>query len=214
MTNIMADKKWRLLLKILWTFLKMGPITFGGGYAMIPLIEKEIVTKHKWVKREEMTDVFALSSSIPGAVAINSAMFVGYRIAGIAGAIAAMIGVLLPTFLIVIALSALFSYIQHDPKLEAAFIGIKAATAAMILFAGIRIGQTAVLDKTTLFFAIATVLVLMTIPVHPIALILVGGVVGIILVPIKQKLGYSAFSHQRDDVLHTNSPDYFMGEGI
>ncbi|MDQ7861293.1 chromate transporter [Peribacillus frigoritolerans] len=73
-------------------FFKIAPVTFGGGFAMIPLIENEVVEKRKWMKSEEVTDVFALSQSVPGAVAINSATFIGHRIAGMKGAMAAMIG--------------------------------------------------------------------------------------------------------------------------
>ena len=75
-------KEWKVLFQIFWTFFKISPVTFGGGFAMIPLIEKEVVEKRKWLKSEEVTDVFALSQSVPGAVAINSATFIGHRISG------------------------------------------------------------------------------------------------------------------------------------
>src|SRR4051812_20212818 len=99
--------QWKMLFQLFWTFFKIAPVTFGGGFAMIPLIEKEVVEKRKWLKSEDVTDVFALSQSVPGAVAINSATFIGQRIGGIKGAIAAMIGVSLPTFLIVLTLGIL-----------------------------------------------------------------------------------------------------------
>src|SRR3954454_9796164 len=109
-------EQWRILFQLFWTFFKIAPSTFGGGFAMIPLIEKEVVEKRKWLKSEEVADVFALSQSVPGAVAINSATFIGQRIGGVKGAIAAMIGVSLPTFFIVLILGVLYFFIQDHPK--------------------------------------------------------------------------------------------------
>lgn len=93
-------KDMKLLGQIFISFLKIGPVTFGGGYAMIPLIEREVVKNKQWLKIEDVSDVFALAESVPGAIAINSATFIGHRIAGIRGAICAMLGVLLPLFLL------------------------------------------------------------------------------------------------------------------
>src|SRR5690554_6291650 len=109
----------RLLSQIFITFLKISPVTFGGGYAMIPLIEKEVVDKRGWMKTQEIADIFAVAESVPGAIAINSATFIGFRLAGILGAVVAMIGVLLPTFLIVMMLSIFFLQVQDHPKVEA-----------------------------------------------------------------------------------------------
>ncbi|MDR4281811.1 chromate transporter, partial [Bacillus subtilis KCTC 1028 = ATCC 6051a] len=99
------NKKWNLILQIFFVFLKIGPITFGGGYAMIPVIEREIVIKKRWIRPQDVADVLVIAQSVPGAIALNSATFIGYTIAGVQGAVAALIGVLLPTFLIVIGLS-------------------------------------------------------------------------------------------------------------
>lgn len=142
--------QWKTLLQLFWTFFKIAPVTFGGGFAMIPLIEKEVVEKKKWLKSEEVTDVFALSQSVPGAVAVNSATFIGHRIAGMKGAMAAMIGVTLPTFLIVLLLGILYFFIQDNPKIESAFISIRASIVAIIAYAAIKIGKTAIVDKSTL----------------------------------------------------------------
>lgn len=173
------------------TFFKIGPVTFGGGYAMIPLIEREVVTKKQWIKAEDVTDVFAIAESVPGAIAINSATFIGYRIARTPGAIAAMAGILIPTFFIIIGLSISYFYINDNPKMEAAFEGIRPAIVALITFAGYKIGQMAITDKTTLITACLTVGVLLYIPVHPGIIILSGAIVGIFLVKIKKKLGYT-----------------------
>lgn len=149
----------------------------------------------------------------PGAIAINSATFIGYRIARVRWAFAAMAGVLLPTFLIVIGLSISFLYFKEHPKMEAAFEGIRPVIVALISFAGYKIGKMAVFDKTTLALVIVTVLFLLVVHLHPVLIILSGAVVGIILVKIKGKLGFTTRldNHEEKDSFDT---DYFMGSGI
>lgn len=170
-------------------FLKIGPVTFGGGYAMIPLIEREVVEKRNWLAAKDVTDVFAVAESIPGAIAINSATFIGYRLAGLPGAIAAMLGVLLPTFLIVLGLSVFFLQVHDHPKVEAAFQGIRAGIVALICYAGYKIGKTAVLDKTTFCVAVATVAVLFLPHLHPALIIAIGFFVGMALVAVRARFG-------------------------
>ncbi|OCA87172.1 chromate transporter [Pseudobacillus wudalianchiensis] len=184
------NKKWKLLAEIFFTFFKIGPVTFGGGYAMIPLIEKEVVTKKKWMQTNDITDVVALAGSAPGAMAINSATFVGYRIAGVSGAIAAMIGILLPTFLIVVGLSIFYLYFNDNPKIEAAFHGIGPAVVALICLAAYKLAPTAIIDKTTLVIASIAVLLLFFLHIHPVVMILGGIAAGICLVKIRTWLGY------------------------
>lgn len=181
--------KARLLLDIFLTFLKIGPLTFGGGYAMIPMIEREVVTKKKWLRTEDVADVFAISESVPGAIGINSATFIGYRIAGISGAMTAMLGVLIPTFTIVILLSAFFVFVRSNSHIEAAFDGIRPAIVALIAFAAYKIGQMAIFDKTTLITTIVTAFILLVTTIHPALVIIAGAVLGIILVHIKERLG-------------------------
>ncbi len=213
----MGATSWKLLAQIFWAFFKIGPVTFGGGYAMIPLIEREVVIRRNWVKSKDIADIFAISESIPGAIAINSATFVGFRIAGFPGAIAAMSGVLLPTFAIVIALCTAFLQVQDNPKIEAAFRGIRATTVALIVFAGIKIAKTAVLDKTTLFAVMGTVVAMLLTHMNPILFIAAGAVLGIGLVMLKTRLGVKV----RLDQDHTEPAaprykytDYYLGDGI
>ncbi|MEH6994983.1 chromate transporter [Neobacillus drentensis] len=205
------DKEWKKLLRIFWTFFKIGPVTFGGGFAMIPLIEKEVVDKKNWLKSEDVTDIFAIAQSVPGSVAINSATFIGKRIGGTRGAIAAMIGVSLPTFLIVLALGFVYSLFQSNPKVEAAFLSIRASIVALIVYAAIKTGKTAIVDKSTFVLIVAGVPILFFI--HPIFAILAGAIAGIILTTIKEKLGYIVkFDKQKET--DVNDIDYFMGSGI
>ncbi len=199
---------WETLFQIFWTFFKISPVTFGGGFAMVPLIEKEIVEKRKWLDSEEVADVFALSQSIPGAVAINSATFIGHRIGGVKGALAAMIGVSLPTFLIVLALGASYLFIHDHPKLEAAFISIRVTIVAIIVYAAIKIAKTAIVDKTTFCVMLTGVPTLFF--VHPIVAIMLGALTGVLVVFIKKKMGYQ--QKKKNDP--AANPDYFMGAGI
>ncbi|MCC2685777.1 MAG: chromate transporter [Paenibacillaceae bacterium] len=183
--------RFKLLRDIFISFAKIGPVTFGGGYAMIPLIEKEVVIHRKWVKAVDVADVFALSESIPGSIAVNSATFIGYRIAGVMGAIAALLGVMIPTFLIVLGLCISYFFVKDNVYVAAAFKGIRPAIVALIAYAGYKIGLTAILDKTTLAFTVLSMaaMLLFNHHIHPVALIIGGGIVGIVTVMIRKALG-------------------------
>ncbi|MEH7306298.1 chromate transporter [Neobacillus drentensis] len=206
-------EEWMKLFQIFWTFFKIGPVTFGGGYAMIPIIKKEVVDKKKWVRTEEITDVFAIAGSIPGAIAINSSTFVGYKIGGIKGAIAALIGVFLPTFLIVVVLSIIFLQIQNNPKIDAAFQAIRATIVALIAYAGYLIGKTAIVDKTTLLISLGSMAILFFSPIHPVLIILTGMLLGISVVKVKQLLGNSD-KPKNEKHTSTDELEWFMGDGI
>lgn len=179
---------------------------------MIPLFIKEIVEKRKWLTTEDITDVIALSQTVPGAVAVNSATFIGHRIAGIRGAIAAMVGVSLPTFIIVLILGISYFYGHDNPKLEAAFVSIRVTIVAIIVYAAIKIAKTAIIDKTTFFIMVAGVPVLFFI--HPIVAILLGAITGILAISIKRKLGYNIEIKKNKEDDPSNNPDYYMGAGI
>jgi chromate transporter len=204
--------KWSLLFQIFWTFFKISPVTFGGGFAMIPLIIKEVVEKRRWLTNEDITDVIALSQTVPGAVAVNSATFIGHRIGGIRGALAALIGVSLPTFLIVLFLGISYFFIQDNPKLEAAFISIRATIVAIIVYAAIKIAKNAIIDKTTFFIMIVGIPILFFI--HPIVAIFLGAITGLVALKIKRKLGYNIELQKNKEVDPTTDPDYYMGAGI
>ncbi|MBV7505527.1 chromate transporter [Bacillus sp. sid0103] len=206
-------EEWMKLFQIFWTFFKIGPVTFGGGYAIIPIIKKEVVDKKKWVRTEEITDVFAIAGSIPGAIAINSSTFVGYKIGGIKGAIAALIGVFLPTFLIVVVLSIIFLQIQNNPKIDAAFQAIRATIVALIAYAGYLIGKTAIVDKTTLLISFGSMVVLFFSPIHPVLIILTGMLLGMSVVKVKHLLG-NPDKPKIEKTASTDELEWFMGDGI
>lgn len=205
---------WKLLLQIFLTFLKISPSTFGGGYAMIPLIEREVVENRKWMKLKEITDIFVIAQSVPGAIAINCAIFIGFRKSGYLGAIVATIGVLLPTFSITLLLSFVYLRVHDNPKVEAAFISIRATIVALIIYAGYKIGKTAVVDRTTFCLIFLTTGLMCLTPIHPVLVIAGGGLVGIVIVFIRRKLGMDTQLSIEEKKSDYQYPDCFMGGGI
>jgi chromate transporter len=125
-------KKSALLWKIFLTFLKIGGFTFGGGYAMIPLIQKETVENHKWITDDDILEIIAIAESTPGPIAINSATFVGYRTCGVLGSVCATLGVVLPSFVIIFAISFVLRQFQELKAVQYAFSGIRAGVLALL----------------------------------------------------------------------------------
>ena len=121
------------LFQIFASFFKIGAFTFGGGYAMIPLIQHEAVEKRKWVTDEDILDIVAIAESTPGPIAINSATFVGYRAAGVLGSVCATLGVVLPSFVLILALSFVLAQFQHIQAVQYAFYGIRAGVLALLV---------------------------------------------------------------------------------
>lgn len=115
------------------TFLKIGAFTFGGGYAMIPLIQKEVVEKKKWISNQDILDVVAIAECTPGPIAVNAATFIGYKIAGFLGAFCATMAVVLPSFIIIIAISFVLNQFENMKIVQYAFEGIRAGVLALII---------------------------------------------------------------------------------
>jgi len=125
--------KLGLLWRIFFTFFKIGAFTFGGGYAMVPLIQREASEKQGWVTDEDILDIVAIAESTPGPIAINSATFVGYRACGVLGSVAATLGVVLPSFMIILAISGILRQFQENMYVQYAFRGIRCGVLALIL---------------------------------------------------------------------------------
>ena len=125
----MKNSLWQIFL----TFFKIGAFTFGGGYAMIPLIQAEAAEKHGWVSEEDILEIVAIAESTPGPIAINAATFVGYRARGIVGSVCATLGVVLPSFLMILAISCVLREFQENLYVRYAFRGIRAGVLALIV---------------------------------------------------------------------------------
>ena len=128
--------KMNLVLELFLTFLKIGLFTFGGGYAMISIIENNCVEQKKWITHDEMMNITVIAESTPGPIAINCATFVGYKISGLFGAIAATFGVVLPSFLIIFVISAFLDNFLEIPVVANAFMGIKVGVGILVFNAG------------------------------------------------------------------------------
>jgi len=133
LTGMKQEKKRTKLLQLFLTFLKIGAFTFGGGYAMIPLIQKEAVERRGWIQDKDILDIVAIAESTPGPIAINSATFVGYKVCGTAGSFFATLGVVLPSFCIIYAISFVLRQFEGLQVVKYAFSGIRAGVLALII---------------------------------------------------------------------------------
>ena len=126
------QQKRASLWNLFSVFFRIGAFTFGGGLAMLPLIEREVVEVQGWVEQEEILDIVALSQSVPGAIAVNSAIFIGLRLRGLAGALAALLGVMTPSVVIILIIAHFFTQFQSNPYVMRAFSGVKAAVIGLV----------------------------------------------------------------------------------
>jgi len=163
------------------TFFHIGIFTLGGGYAMIPLIEEEVVNKKKWVTREEMLDLIAIAQSCPGVFAINIAIFIGYKLRKVRGAIATSVGTALPSFLIILAIAIFFKQFEDNRVVAAIFRGIRPAVVALIAVPTFRLGQRAKLNRYTIWIPVVCALAIWALGVSPIYIILIAGIAGFIV---------------------------------
>ena len=162
------------------TFFKIGLFTFGGGYAMIPIIEKEIVDKHKWVTKEEMLDLIAIAQSCPGVFAINISIFIGYRLRSVRGAIATAFGTALPSFLVILAIAIFFHQFADNKVIAAMFRGLRPAVVALIAVPTFNLARSAKLNRYTLWIPIVSALLIWLCGVSPIWIIIIAGIGGFV----------------------------------
>ena len=162
------------------TFFKIGIFTLGGGYAMIPMIEEEVVNRHRWVSREEMLDLIAIAQSCPGVFAINIAIFIGYKLNKVRGAIATSLGTALPSFLIILIIAMFFHQFEDNKVVAAMFRGIRPAVVALIAVPTFNLGKRAQLNKFTIWIPIISALAIWLLGVSPIWIIILAGLGGYI----------------------------------
>ena len=183
--------KLKQALKLFLTFFKIGLFTFGGGYAMISLIENECVEKKKWITNEEFLNCVALAESTPGPIAINSATFIGYKVAGVLGSAFATLGVVVPSFVIIFLISLFFNDLLEIEVIANAFKGIKVGVSLLIISAGIKLFIKAEKKPIPLIIIFTTIVAMILIDVFSvnfssIFLILIGAVVGLVVYCINQ----------------------------
>ena len=176
-----------ILLEMFITFFKIGAFTLGGGFAMIPIIQKEIVEKKKWIGEAEFLDMVAISQSAPGPIAVNISAFVGKKIKGIVGLIVATLGSILPSFIIIILVASIFLGIENNPIVQRVFQGIRPAVVALIAVPVINLSKTANVNKRNFIVTLLAAILVAVFKITPIYVILSAGVIGIIDVVIHNK---------------------------
>lgn len=166
------------IVEMFIAFFKIGAFTFGGGYAMIPLIEEEVVNNKKWIDKNEFMDILVVSQSLPGALAVNCSIFLGYKIGGFLGAIMALLAVILPSFFIIIIIAAFFMQFRDNYYVNAAFKGITAAVPMLVLVGAISLSKGLDKNKLTIITIILGLIGLIIFKMHPVIVIIISAVYG------------------------------------
>jgi len=175
------------IFKLYITFFKIGILTFGGGYAMLPMIEREVVVKNKWATVEEIMDYFAISQCTPGVIAVNTATFIGYKNKGITGGIVATLGVITPSIIIISLIATILQRIYENPVVQSAFAGIGVAVCAVLVQAFLKIAKVGVIDKVSFIVAAAAFLLSFAFGISTIVIIIAAGIFGAVYMALKEK---------------------------
>ncbi len=170
-----------MLLDLFLTFAKVGVMTFGGGYAMLPILQREVVEKKNWVSEEELMDYFAIGQCTPGIIAVNTATFIGQKLKGVIGGIVATLGVVFPSLVIISLLAGVIEAFSHIVWVQHAFGGIRICVCILILNAVVKLYKKAVVDKATLAIFLIVALGSYFTPISPVLFVLAAAVVGIAL---------------------------------
>lgn len=169
-------KLWDLFL----TFARIGGLTFGGGYAMLPMLQKEVVETKKWATEEELLDYYAVGQCTPGVIAVNVATFIGQKTRGIIGGIVATFGVVAPSFVIILVLASLINHFAEYTVVAHALAGIRVAVAALIVSAIVKLWKKGVRDLVGIVIFAAVVLLSLVFDVSPIIIVVVAMLFGIL----------------------------------
>lgn len=182
-------QKFKLCLQLFLTFLKIGVVTFGGGYAMIPIIENEISIKKKWVTGDELLEVVAISESTPGPIAICAATFIGYKVAGVLGAFFSTLGVVTPSFIIIYLISLFLRQFEEIKVIQYAFFGIRAGVLALLVKAVISMFKKSPKNIVAYMIMAASFAAVIIFSANVIFVILGSAVIGLCAAFIARKAG-------------------------
>ena len=176
------------LIELFTTFSKIGLFTIGGGYAMIPLMERDIVDRNAWVKKEDFLDLLAVAQSAPGVFAVNIAIFIGYKLRGVRGAVAASLGSVLPSVVCILLIALFFQNFRHYKIVENIFLGLRPAVVALIAAPVFSVARSAKITRTTVWIPVLSALLIVAFGVSPIYIILAAGVGGFVYGKIKGRV--------------------------
>ena len=169
------------LFEIFMAFARVGVMTFGGGYAMIPILEREIVDRHGWASEEELMDYYAVGQCTPGVIAVNTATFIGYKVAGTIGGIMATLGVVFPSVVIITVIAGILTSFADVPAVKSAFAGIRVCVCVLIFNAVLKLWKKAVVDKASLILFLGVFLLSVFFDISPIVFVVFCAVAGIML---------------------------------
>lgn len=169
------------ILQLFISFFKIGAFSFGGGYAMLPFIKKEIIEVHHWLTTSEFIDILAVSEMTPGPIAINSATFLGYKVAGVLGSIAATVAVVLPSFIVISLIYHFYTKFRNSPYVDWAFKGIRPVVLGLIASASISVAKDAFIDLKSVIIAAVLFYIVSFKKLNPIIAIVLAGVIGVLV---------------------------------
>ena len=167
------------LLTLFLTFAKVGVLTFGGGYAMIPILEREIVDKHGWARSEELMDYYAVGQCTPGVIAVNTATFIGYKVAGNLGGVIATLGVVFPSLVIITLIAGILTNFADIPAVKSAFAAIRVCVCVLILNAVLKLWKSAVKDLPALLLFVLVLALSLFFDISPIVFVVLCAAAGI-----------------------------------
>ena len=167
---------WNLFV----SFAKVGVLTFGGGYAMIPILEREIVDKKGWASSEELMDYYAVGQCTPGVIAVNTATFIGRKVAGVLGGIVATAGVVFPSVVIISVIAGILSNFADIPAVKSAFAGIRVCVSVLIFNAVLKLWKAAVPDKGALVLAVLVFVLSVFLKLSPVVFVIFCAIAGIL----------------------------------
>lgn len=173
----MLKKLWEMF----WTFAKMGVMTFGGGMAMLPILQREVVDNKHWATEEELTDYYAIGQCTPGIIAVNTSTFIGQKQAGIAGGIVATLGVVFPSLVIISFLAGLITNFSHLAWVKNAFAGIQVCVCVLIFNAVMKLRKKSVVDKKTAVICVVVLLGSLVLNLSPVWFVILAAAAGILL---------------------------------
>ena len=169
-----------IFLKLFAAFARVGLFTFGGGYAMIPMLEREIVDRHGWATREELMDYYAVGQCTPGVIAVNTATFIGYKIAGNLGGVVATLGVVFPSFVIISVIAGIIQNFADIPAVKSAFAAIRVCVCVLIFNSVLKLWKGAVKDKAALVLCLLVFVLSMFFNISPIVFVVFCALAGIL----------------------------------
>lgn len=177
------------LIDLYFAFFRIGALTFGGGYAMMPMLEREVVSRFNWATSDELLDYYAISQCTPGVIAVNVSTIIGNKQRGVVGAATATLGVITPSFFIILIIASILQEFSHLIVVQHAFSGIRVAVSALILMSILKLFKGSIVDKLTTFLFILSLSIAVFTPLSPVFIIIISACLGVVFKKILSREG-------------------------